>query len=165
VADPHPEHHQHHQGGILNLPIDDIDTEMINLLKQNGRMPNTEIANRLNLSETAIRKRLKRLLDDEIIQIVAVVNQIKLGYAIEGNIRIKTDIKKTGHVKEELKALERVWYIAQITGSSDFDVEFNARSQDDLRMLIEKINLIEGVLQTDVSIRLQLVKNRYDWEK
>ncbi len=149
----------------MNLPIDDIDTEMINLLKQNGRMPNTEIANRLNLSETAIRKRLKRLLDDEIIQIVAVVNQIKLGYAIEGNIRIKTDIKKTGHVKEELKALERVWYIAQITGSSDFDVEFNARSQDDLRMLIEKINLIEGVLQTDVSIRLQLVKNRYDWEK
>jgi hypothetical protein len=44
-------------------------------------------------------------------------------------------------------------------------VEFNARSQDQLRALIEKINLIDGVLQTDVSIRLQLVKNRYDWEK
>ena len=31
-------------------------------------MPNTEIANQLNLSETAIRKRLKRLIEDEIIQ-------------------------------------------------------------------------------------------------
>lgn len=149
----------------MNLPIDDIDTEMINLLKQNGRMPNTEIANRLNLSETAIRKRLKRLLDDEIIQIVAVVNQIKLGYAIEGNIKIKTDIKKTRHVKGKLRKLDRVWYIAQITGSYDFDVEFNARSQDDLKTLIETINLIDGVMQADVSIRLQLVKNRYDWEK
>ena len=149
----------------MNLPIDDIDTEMINLLKQNGRMPNTEIANQLNMSETAIRKRLKRLLDDEIIQIVAVVNQIKLGYAIEGNIKIKTDIKKTGHVKEKLRTLERVWYIARITGSADFDVEFNARSQNELRTLIEKINLIDGVRQTEVSIRLQLVKNRYDWEK
>jgi Lrp/AsnC family transcriptional regulator for asnA, asnC and gidA len=150
---------------MQNLPIDDIDTEIIHLLKQNGRMPNTEIAHRLNLSETAIRKRLKRLLDDEIIQIVAVVNQIKLGYAIEGNIKINTDIKKTGHVKERLKTLNRVWYIAQTTGSADFDVEFNAHSQDELRALIEKINLIDGVLQTDVSIRLQLVKNRYDWEK
>ncbi|BBO68987.1 transcriptional regulator [Desulfosarcina alkanivorans] len=150
---------------MLNLPIDDIDAEIINMLKKNGRTPNTEIANVLNRSETAIRKRLKRLLDEEIIQIVAVVNQKKLGYEIEGNIRIKTDIKKTGQVKRELEALDRVWYIAQITGSSDFDVEFNARSQDDLRTLIENVNRIDGVLQTDVSIRLQLVKNRYDWEK
>ena len=128
-------------------------------------MPNTEIANQLNLSETAIRKRLKRLLDDEIIQIVAVVNQIKLGYAIEGNIRIKTDIKKVRHVKNELKTLDRLWYIAHVTGSSDFDVEFNVKSQDDLRRIIEKVNDIDGVLKTDISIRLQLVKNRYDWAK
>ncbi len=145
----------------MNLPIDDIDAEIINMLKKNGRTPNTEIANILNRSETAIRKRLKRLLDEEIIQVVAVVNQKKLGYEIEGNIKIKTDIKKTGHVKRELKTIDRVWYLAQITGSFDFDLEFNARSQDDLRTLIEKINLIDGVLQTDVSIRLQLVKNRY----
>jgi len=128
-------------------------------------MPNTEIANQLNLSETAIRKRLKRLLDDEIIQIVAVVNQRKLGYALEGNIKIKTDIKKVRHVKNELKTLDRLWYIAHVTGSSDFDVEFNVKSQDDLRRIIEKVNDIDGVLKTDISIRLQLVKNRYDWAK
>lgn len=149
----------------MNLPIDDIDTEMIKLLKQNGRMRNTEIANKLNLSDTAIRKRLKRLIDDEIIQIVAVVNQSKLGYVLEGNIKINADIKKSAHIKEELKKLDRLWYIAHLTGSSDFDVEFNARTQDDLRRLIEEINNIEGVLNTETSVRLQLVKNRYDWEK
>lgn len=149
----------------MNLPIDEIDAKIIKLLRQNGRMPNTEIAHRLNLSDTAIRKRLKRLLEDEFIQIVAVVNQRKLGYELEGNIKIQTDIKKTAQVKKELKNLDRLWYIAHLTGSADFDVEFNARSQEDLRKLIETINQIDGVLKTDVSIRLQLVKNRYDWEK
>ena len=149
----------------MKIHIDDIDAEIVKLLKQNGRMPNTEIANRMQLSETAIRKRLKRLLDDRIIQIVAVVNQRKLGYEIEGNIKIKTDIKKTKHVKQELMTLDRLWYIARLAGSSDFDVEFNARSQEALCQLIESINQIDGVLKTDVSIRLQLVKNRYDWEK
>lgn len=149
----------------MNLSIDDIDTEIINQLKKNGRTPNTEIANSLNLSEAAIRKRLKRLLDEEIIQVVAVVNRKKLGYEIEGNIKITCDIKKTEHVKGELAILERVWYIAQTTGSDDFDVEFNARSQEDLRALIEEISQIDGVLKTGVSIRLQLVKNRNDWEK
>jgi Lrp/AsnC family transcriptional regulator for asnA, asnC and gidA len=149
----------------VDLPIDDIDAEMINLLKQNGRLPNTEIANRLNLSETAIRKRLKRLLDDEIIQIVAVVNQRRLGFELEGNIKIKADIKKAAAIKSTLASMEPLWYIAQVTGTADFDVEFHARSQEDLRRLIEKINLIDGVLDTDVALRLELVKNRYDWEK
>ena len=90
----------------MNLPIDDIDAEMIKLLKQNGRMRNTEMANQLNLSDTAIRKRLKRLIDEEIIQIVAVVNQSKMGYVLEGNIKINADIKKSAQVKEELKKLE-----------------------------------------------------------
>ena len=155
----------HIRGATLNLPIDDIDTEMIKLLKQNGRMRNTEIANKLNLSDTAIRKRLKRLIDDEIIQIIAVVNQSKLGYVLEGNIKIKADIKKSAHIKKELRKLDRLWYIAHLTGSSDFDLEFNARTQDDLRRLLEEINQIEGIQNTETSVRLQLVKNRYDWEK
>jgi Lrp/AsnC family transcriptional regulator for asnA, asnC and gidA len=149
-----------------NQHIDDIDTEMIRLLKKNGRMSNTEIASQLNLSETAIRKRLRRLLDDEVIQIVAVVNQRKLGFELEGNIKIKTDPKKNPQVKDSLQKLSDVWYIAHVAGASDFDVEFNAKSQDDLHELIETINQIDGIRNTEVSIRLQLVKNRYDeWEK
>ncbi|MEJ2661659.1 MAG: Lrp/AsnC family transcriptional regulator, partial [Desulfobacteraceae bacterium] len=127
--------------------------------------PNTEIAGHLDLSETAIRKRLKRLLDDEIIQVVAVVNQRKLGYELEGNIKIRTDPKKNPLVKECLQQLNRIWYIARVTGASDFDVEFNVKSQDDLHELIETINQIDGIRSTELSLRLQLIKNRYDWEK
>jgi len=147
------------------LPFDDVDNEIIELLKENGRMPNTEIADQVNMSETAIRKRLKRLLKDEIIQVVAVVNLRKLGYEIEGNIKIRTDHKKNRQVKESLRKMQRLWYIAHVAGAADFDVEFNAKSQSDLHDLIETVNQIDGVLGTEISIRLQVVKNSYDWEK
>lgn len=149
----------------MNLPVDDIDIEIIKLLNQNGRTPNTEIAKKMNLSETAIRKRIKKMLEDEIIQIVAVVNQQKLGYVFRGNICIRVDIKKIDNVKNELHKINRVWYIAHLTGAFDFDVEFSAKSQDELRTLIEQINKIDGILKTEVSIRLQLLRNRNDWEK
>lgn len=149
----------------LNLPVDAIDKQIIQMLQKNGRMPNTEIAKQLNLSETAIRKRLKGLLEDEIIQIVAVVDQKKLGFVFRGNICLKVDIKKTDAVKKALQKIDRIWYIAHLTGAFDFDVEFSAKSQDELRILIEQINKINGVLSTDISIRLQLVRNRNDWEK
>ncbi|MBT4024659.1 MAG: AsnC family transcriptional regulator [Desulfobacula sp.] len=149
----------------MNLQVDDIDSQIIKILNSNGRTPNTEIANKLKLSETAIRKRIKKLLDDEVIQIVAVVNQEKMGYVFRGNICIKTDIKKIDNVKNELNKIDRIWYIALLTGAFDFDIEFSAKSQEELRMLIDRINKIEGVIKTDVSIRLQLLRNRNDWEK
>jgi len=149
----------------LNLQVDDIDSQIIKILNSNGRTPNTEIANKLKLSETAIRKRIKKLLDDEVIQIVAVVNQEKMGYVFRGNICIKTDIKKIDDVKNELNKIDQIWYIALLTGAFDFDIEFSAKSQEELRMLIDRINKIEGVIKTDVSIRLQLLRNRNDWEK
>jgi Lrp/AsnC family transcriptional regulator, regulator for asnA, asnC and gidA len=149
----------------LNLHVDDIDSQIIKILNLNGRTPNTEIASKLKLSETAIRKRIKKLLDDEVIQIVAVVNQEKMGYVFRGNICIKTDIKKIDNVKNELNKIDRIWYIALLTGAFDFDIEFSAKSQEELRMLIDRINKIEGVIKTDVSIRLQLLRNRNDWEK
>ncbi|MBT3487923.1 MAG: AsnC family transcriptional regulator [Desulfobacula sp.] len=149
----------------MNLQVDDIDSQIIKILNSNGRTPNTEIANKLKLSETAIRKRIKKLLDDEVIQIVAVVNQEKMGYVFRGNICIKTDIKKIDNVKNELNKIDRIWYIALLTGAFDFDIEFSAKSQEELRMLIDRINKMEGVIKTDVSIRLQLLRNRNDWEK
>ena len=149
----------------MNLHVDDIDSQIIKILNLNGRTPNTEIANKLKLSETAIRKRIKKLLDDEVIQIVAVVNQEKMGYVFRGNICIKTDIKKIDNVKNELNKIDQIWYIALLTGAFDFDIEFSAKSQEELRMLIDRINKIEGVIKTDVSIRLQLLRNRNDWEK
>lgn len=147
------------------MHVDDIDAQIIKILNINGRTPNTEIAKKLKLSETAIRKRIRKLLDDEVIQIVAVVNQEKMGYMFRGNINIKADIKRIDDVKEELDKIDRIWYIAYLTGAFDFDIEFSAKSQEELRMLIEYINKIEGVIKTEVSFRLQLLRNRNDWEK
>jgi len=144
--------------------IDEVDSKIIDLLKQNGRMQNTQLSKKLKISETAIRKRLKRLFDREMIQVVAVVNHRKFGYKIEGNIKIKIDTKKTEHVTQKLEVLDELWYIAQLTGAADFDVEFSVKSQGDLRDLLAYINNIDGVISAEPSFRLQLVKNRYDWE-
>lgn len=149
----------------MNLNVDNIDYEIIKILNQNGRTPNTEIAKKLNLSETAIRKRIKKMLEDEIIQIVAAVNQEKLGYVFRGNICIRTDIKKIDSVKNELQKIDQIMYIAQLTGAFDFDIEFSAKSQDELQTLIEHINKIDGIIKTRVSIRLKLLRNRNDWGK
>ncbi|MGD8392813.1 MAG: winged helix-turn-helix transcriptional regulator, partial [Desulfobacterales bacterium] len=59
---------------------DQIDCRMIELLQKDGRIPNTDIAKEIGISEATVRSRLNRLIEEGYIQIVAVSNPIKLGF-------------------------------------------------------------------------------------
>lgn len=144
--------------------LDRVDCEMIRLLQKDGRIPNTEIAKRIGISEATVRSRLNRLTSEGYIQIVAVSNPLKIGFEIVGIIRIHADLKKIDHISRELEKLPEVWFIVHATGGSDIYTEFVTRSMDDLNHLIyRKINKIDGVIRTDTSLILNYIKRRYDW--
>ncbi len=144
--------------------IDGVDCEIIQLLQKDGRITNIEIARKLKVSEATVRARMKRLIDAEIIQIVAVSNPIKLGFRVTGSIKIRVDIKKMNHVIQELKKIEALWFIVQVTSGTGIYTEFVVRSMEELNALImREINPIDGVLDTETNLIMKFIKRRYDW--
>ena len=122
------------------------------------------IAKKLGISEATIRVRLKRLIGEEYIQIVAVSNPLKLGFETVGILRINVEVKKIEHVTEELRKLKPIWFMVHATGSSDIYTEFITKSLDELNDLIfKKIYRIDGVTGTRTSLILNYIKRRYDW--
>ncbi len=148
---------------IMEKRIDATDMKIIRLLQQNGRMSNTDIAKKAGVSETTVRYRLQRLTKEDYIQIVAMVKPVKLGFGIEGSIRIKADIKAIESVTDKLKIIDSLYFVARSIGNYDFDTEYYVKSTTDLKELIDTINAIDGVLETDVSTILDYVKERYDF--
>jgi Lrp/AsnC family transcriptional regulator for asnA, asnC and gidA len=148
-----------------NKTPDLVDCEIIKLLQKDGRISNTDIAKKMGISEGTVRTRLNRLIKNEIIQIVAVSNPIKLGFKIVGQIRIQIDIGKMEAILKELKKLKALWFIVQTTGrTTGLEAEFIVKSLDDLNTLIfENINKIDGIIKTDISLILDFIKRRYDW--
>lgn len=144
--------------------LDRIDCAMIRLLQQDGRIPNTEIAKTLGISEATVRTRLNRLTREGCIQIVAVSNPLKIGFRVVGIIRIMVDIQKIAAVSRELKKIKALWFIVLATGGSDIYTEFVATSMDELNeLLYRQISTIEGVIRTETSMILQYVKRDYNW--
>ena len=144
--------------------LDKLDCRLIRLLQKDGRMSNIAIAQQLGISEYTVRNRMKRLLDDKTIKIVAVANPIDLGFEIAGNLKIKIDLKKTDQVLENLKQINSLIWVALTTGGTDIDVDFIARSLKEFQDLIfKKISKIDGVLSTETSLMVDLVKDTYDW--
>lgn len=144
--------------------LDRLDCKLIRLLQTDGRMPNNAIAQELEISEFTVRRRLKRLLDEGIIRIVAVADPIDLGFEIAGNLKIHIDLKKTDRVLEQLKKIDALIWVALTTGGTDVDADFVARSLKEFQDLIfKRISQIDGVLSTETSLMVDLVKDTYDW--
>ena len=51
-----------------NIGIDNIDKKIIDQLKLNGRLPYKRIADIIGISEATVRRRLKRMIDEEYIE-------------------------------------------------------------------------------------------------
>jgi Lrp/AsnC family transcriptional regulator for asnA, asnC and gidA len=144
--------------------LDQIDCRMIELLQKDGRIPNTDIAKEIGISEATVRSRLNRLIEEGYIQIVAVSNPIKLGFKIVGILRIKVDITKIEKVTKELSKIKSIWFVVHATGDSDIYTEFVARSLDELNDIIfNKVYKIDGIVRPETSLILKYIKRRYDW--
>ncbi|HHX88034.1 MAG TPA: Lrp/AsnC family transcriptional regulator [Firmicutes bacterium] len=128
-------------------------------------MPNTLIARNLGVSEATVRNHIAKLIDNKVIQIVAVADPFKIGLGITALIDIQADIAKVDSVAEELKNIDEIWYIALATGASNFDVEVYLPSIERLDDLLRnKIWKIDGVLHTTTSIVLSYIKRDYRWK-
>ncbi len=144
--------------------IDKIDASMINLLQKDGRISNTEMAKKLGISEATVRLRLKRLIEEEYIQIVAVSNPFKLGFEIAGDLYIHVEINKIESIMDELKKIKVLWYIVTTTGKNDINAEFVVKTLEDLNDLVyNKISRIDGILSVESSVIMNFAKRRYDF--
>lgn len=144
--------------------IDQLDCKIVRLLQLDGRMSYKAMAKELNVSEFTARKRLKRLIDAKVIEIVAVSAPSKIGYDIFGNLKIKIDLKKTNLVLDKLCKMDAFVWVGLYTGSMDIDADFVVRSMAELdELIIEKVSKIDGIISTETSLMVKLVKDKHDW--
>ncbi len=143
--------------------LDDANRAIIEALQRDGRLPYGSIAEEVGLSEAAVRRRVQRLRDAGVMQIVAVTDPLQLGFhrqamvgiSVEGDVRM---------VAEKLSELDEVDYVVMCAGSFDLLVEVVCEDDDALfRLLNDSIRSIPGVRGTESFVYLKLAKQTYSW--
>ncbi len=121
------------------------------------------IGKAVGLSEAAVRQRVQRLLDNGVMQIVAVTNPVQLGFARQAMIGIHAE-GDIDPVAEQLSHMAEVDYVISTAGSFDLMVEVVCESDDHLLELLSKrIRAIPGVRGTESFVYLKLHKQTYSW--
>jgi DNA-binding Lrp family transcriptional regulator len=141
----------------MSSDIDSIDENIIKTLQKDSRQSFVEIATKIGLSESAVRRRVKNLIDRGIIK----------RFTIELSTRDKTSAitlisvnstADTNLVSSKLMNLEGVEVIYEITGQYDIAAIIAAPTITEINKCIDDVRKTEGVHDTNTVIILKTIR-------
>jgi Lrp/AsnC family transcriptional regulator, regulator for asnA, asnC and gidA len=143
--------------------LDAPNRAIIEALQRDGRQPYGAIAEAVGLSEAAVRRRVQRLRDSGIMQIVAVTDPLQLGFTRQAmiGISVEGDVRR---VADKLSSMPEVAYVVMCAGSFDILVEIVCEDDERLlHVLNDSVRAIPGVRRTETFLYLKLAKQTYTW--
>jgi Lrp/AsnC family transcriptional regulator for asnA, asnC and gidA len=146
-----------------NGGLDDLSKAIIEQLQADGRRSYAAIAKSVGMSDAAVRQRVQRLLDSEVMQIVAVTDPLQLGFTRQAMVGIRAE-GDTQLVADRLADISAVDYVVTTAGSFDLIIEVVCEDDDELLDLVSRrIRTLPGVVSTETFVYLKLNKQHYNW--
>ncbi|QLH11390.1 HTH-type transcriptional regulator LysM [Nitrosarchaeum sp. AC2] len=135
---------------------DKVDEKIINFLKEDSRESFVDIGKKLKLSESAVRRRVKNLVDSGTIKRFTV--EVGEENATSAIVLISVDsTTETSKVSEKLAKLEGVKVVYEITGQYDIITIISATNISEINTSIDALRKIPGVIDTNTVIILRKV--------
>lgn len=127
--------------------MDEIDTRIINLLRTDSRLPFTEIAKVIGLSEGTVRRRIQNLVDSRVITGFTIKTKgLKPRALVLITILPSTP---TSQVAARVSKVEGVETVYEVAGQMDIVLTITRQDIGSINQGIDVIRGFEGVQQTN----------------
>jgi DNA-binding Lrp family transcriptional regulator len=141
------------------IKMNDTDSQILGLLRDNARMSITDLANKIRVSRATVQKRIEYM----------EMNGIIMGYTIrikpsanQNTIRawmnIMVEGTQTRAVVKALRLDSAVQTLHTTNGKWDLLVELESDSLESFDKILERIRNISGIYNTETSILLSTYK-------
>ncbi len=146
-----------------SFELDATDKAIIAELQVQGRLAYAKLAPLVGLSEAATRKRVNKLLERGVMEIVAVTDPTRLGLSHQSmvGINVDADVRK---IADELARIEAIYYVVVTAGRYDILAEvFSTDATQFVGVINDQIRPIPGIINLEILTYLDLVKQTYNW--
>lgn len=142
------------------IELDQTDLIILEHLRKDGRRSFTDLSNDLKVSVGMIRNRYNRLVSHNILHIIGWTDPVRAG--LQAYARVVLKVRPTlllESVIANLQTISEVSFLAITTGNWDLEINLVCKSNDSLlRVMNEKILVIEGVSESSTTMYLKIVK-------
>ena len=146
----------------MSNELDDVDEAIILALQGDGRLSNREIARKLDLSETTIRKRLRRMEDQRLVRLGVVTDLGAIGLHAHGFLRLAVTAGRLYEVGQAVAEREEANFVAISTGAFNITAHLAAPNRQILVATARQLMEMDGVRRGELMEPQGHVKHRYD---
>ncbi|WP_287634222.1 Lrp/AsnC family transcriptional regulator [Accumulibacter sp.] len=141
--------------------LDNLDQQLIELLKVNARLPVVTLAKSLGCARSTVQLRLKALEDSGVISGYTVsVKKRQQDSSIRAMVLISSDSKTEFDVIKGLTRRHEIVKLYSISGRYDLCAILMTESTQELDAVIDRIRAIKGVVDTFSTIVLSTKLDR-----
>ena len=135
---------------------DKTDEKILEFLQKDSRESFVEIGKKLKMSESAVRRRVKNMVDNGTIEKFTV--QVGEANSTSAIVLISVDSSvDTAKVSTKLTKLSDVKTVYEITGQYDICVIIRAQNITEINKCIDDLRKIPGVIDTNTVIILRTI--------
>lgn len=141
--------------------MDKIDNEILVILQENARTPNSDIAKKLDMAPSAIWERIKKLEEQGVIkQYSALVDPATVGLDILAFVNIQIDSANwTNHCSENIESIANVEELYEVIGEDSYLAKVRAKDMNELSEILKnKISAVPKVKSTRTVIVTKVLK-------
>jgi DNA-binding Lrp family transcriptional regulator len=136
----------------MSAAMDELDREIVSILRQDARTPYTEIAEKVDISEGTVRNRVERLLEAGVIERFTVATRTG---NVKAMIEVEVDVDvDTAAVSKRIAEWEEVDFVWQVSGEEDIVVVVDATDTESVNDLITRARGMDDVMNTKTRLIL-----------
>lgn len=144
--------------------IDDTDEMIIAVLKDEGRISNLDLADRIGLSPTPCSRRVKRLEETGVITgYGARINPSAMGQGVSVMVNVRLSRQTPADIEEFMSAIHRLPEITEcllVTGNLDYVLKVQTKDVEALRdFVLKELKAIPSVSETSTMLILDVAKS------
>jgi DNA-binding Lrp family transcriptional regulator len=136
----------------MSAVMDELDQEIVSILRRDARTPYTEIADRVGISEGTVRNRVDRLQEEGVIERFTVATRTG---NVKAMIEVEVDVDvDTAAVSESIAEWGEVDFVWQVSGEEDIVVVVDAADTESVNDLITRARGMDDVMGTKTPLIL-----------
>jgi len=131
--------------------IDETDRKIMEILRENARIANEKLGEKIGLSEPAARRRVANLISRRVIRRFTV--DIEEGGAVSALVYLSTSPHASSDkVFRQLKGQDGVGSVWEVSGDMDFALTLAAQDMDALNRRVDELRALDSIRKTKTSI-------------
>jgi len=132
-----------------------VDRHIIEQLQANGRLTTVEIARTLGVNATTVQRRIRKMMGEDLVRIVALVRQGKVDWVNYAAIGVSVDRARLIDIADMLAKIPFIEYVFYTIGRFDVFLSIEAPSKEAIYEIEDGLSKIDGVNHHELFISLE----------